>query len=259
MQAESNMIIQGERPQSHIVATQCAYKSVKLHILRATTKPEEVIKNIDCSRRRRRSHDSQTHSREAGLQDCSDASTGQYWQILQFTVKNRYACMQIASEHTHTQSDLFKRCVYVSVSTMPCLQESWCLVCFYTKSLNFFGKMHDSCMTNEARHWWGNTVNCHMIGLLTRTWKMYPMTVEDNESVHFKRVKWKTARAANGASSVLFCISGLAPVFQTENNKNAALFSPLRRWPIIFLFVCVNTKLSFSEWWNAARKQGREM
>lgn len=72
-------------------------------------------------------------------------------------------------------------------------------------------------------------MNCHMIGLLTRTWKMYPMTVEDNESVHFKRVKCKTAGAANGASSVLFCISGLAPVFQTENNKNAALFSPLRR------------------------------
>lgn len=96
------MIIQEERPQSHIVATQCAYKSVKLHILRTTTKPEEVIKNIDCSRRRRRSHDSETHSREAGLQDCSDASTGQYWQILQFTVKNRYVCMQIALERTHT-------------------------------------------------------------------------------------------------------------------------------------------------------------
>lgn len=74
MQAESNMIIQGERPQSHIVATQ----SVKLHILQTTTKPEEVIKNIDCSRRRWRSHDSATHSREAGLQDCSDASAGQH-------------------------------------------------------------------------------------------------------------------------------------------------------------------------------------
>lgn len=87
--------------------------------------------------------------------------------------------------HTHQLcSGSLMRCVYASVSTTAHLQETWCLVCRYTKSFPLLQgeKMH-ICVTNATKHWWGNPVNCHMLDPLTRTWKIHQTTVEDNESV----------------------------------------------------------------------------
>lgn len=259
MRAESNMIVQGERPQSHIVATQYAYMSVKRHILHTTTKPRRSDEKHWLLRTEEEITWQQSHSREAGLQDCRGSSAGQHWQILQFPVRSRYVCMQIASEHKHTHRVSCLR----DASMWTCQQcrvyrKADGLLAFIPKALTPAGKCVIAVWRAKAdtggEILWTVTWLVYWRG----TWRMYPMAVEGNQRAHFQRAKPKTAGPANGATSALFCILGLAPVFQTENHKNAALFSPLRRWPITFLSVCVNTKLSFSEWWNAALKQGRE-